>query len=273
MDNYNKNDEIFNYKYNTNLNTVELSKVPYRRYNFKEKTFLIYKKNIDYILPDFNKQHPEVVFFVKKNNKIEAIDYEPKMNPPLKSLKPPMADFKYDFNMPIVAIPDQTEDLNFDQQNPVNTEKQNIFNTSIKINNNDPSFQDNNFKNIESSELKPNYINNNNIDLTTNFKEPEIQPMKEDIKLSLEINNDMLKSKGKNNLKNKNDNDITQFNKITNPEFPVEQYNTNIISDKNGIPDSKLDLNVNIPENEINPQQNSIQFGKPNINLVNLIII
>ena len=275
MDNYNNNDETFNYKYNTNLNTVELSKVPYRRYNFKEKTFLTYKKNIDYILPDFNKQHPEVVFFVKKNNKIEAIDYEPKMNPQLKSLKPPMTDFKYDFNMPMVAIPDQATDFNFDQQNQVNTEKQNIFNTSIKINNNEPSFQDHNFKNIESSEIKPNFITNNKMDLPTNFKEPEIQPMKEDVKLSLEINNDMLRNKGKINLRNKDDIDNinanlndAQFNKVTNPEFPVEPYNTNIISDKNGIPDSNLQLKVNIPQNEINLQQNSAQFGRAEPNLV-----
>ena len=34
MDNYNNN-EIFNYKYNINLNTIELSQVPYRQYNFK----------------------------------------------------------------------------------------------------------------------------------------------------------------------------------------------------------------------------------------------
>ena len=101
MDNNSSNSSIiFNYKYNTSLNSIEVSNVPYRRYNFKEKTFITYKKNIDYILPDFNKQHPIIVFFVKKNNKIEEIDCEPKFNYQLKSLKTPVSVFKYDFNMP-----------------------------------------------------------------------------------------------------------------------------------------------------------------------------
>ena len=112
MDNDDSNNEIFNHKYNTSLNTIEKSKVPYCKYNFKEKTFLTYKKNIDYVLPDFNKQHPEVVFFVKKNNNVEAIDYEPKFNSQLKSLKPPISDFKYDFNIPNAINPDQITNKN-----------------------------------------------------------------------------------------------------------------------------------------------------------------
>ena len=220
MDNYNDNNEIYNYKYNTSLNTIELSKVPYRKYNFKEKTFLTYKKNIDYILPDFNKQHPEVVFFVKKNNKMEAIDYEPKINSQLKSLKPPMGDFKYDFNMPTVAIPDPLTD--FDQQKI--TEQQNIFNTNMKMNINDPSFQDYNFKNqIENNDIKHDYINNKNkMELQTNFKEPEIEPMKEDVKLSMEINKDIFKSKEQINLRSNDPNLNNNINGINNPINELE---------------------------------------------------
>ena len=165
MDNYNNNNELFNYKYNTFLNTIEVSKVPYRKYNFKEKTFLSYKNNIDYILPDFNKQHPEVVFFVKNKNKIEAIDYEPKLNAQIRPLKYQTSDHKYDFNMPTVAIPDPIIDYNFDQQNiQINSDQPNIINSNIKMNIHDPSFQDNNFKDqIENKEIKNN--DNNNIEL------------------------------------------------------------------------------------------------------------
>ena len=269
IDNYNQNDEVYNYKYNTNLNTIELSNIPYRKYNFKEKTFLTYRKNIDYILPDFNKQHPEVVFFVKKNNRIEAIDYEPKLNPQLKSLKPPLTDFKYDFNMPNVAIPDPITDFNLDQQDlKINTEIQNNFNSNIKMNINEPSFQDNNFKNQnENNEIKTDYNNNisTNTNINTNFKEPEIEPTKEDLKLSLEINNDMLKSNQKLNPNkievkpnistiDSNINNINnyQFNKVKNPNIENKHYLTNIPIDNNDIYVPKFHFCVNDPRKDVN---------------------
>ena len=265
MDNYSDNSEIFNYKYNTNFNTIELSKVPYRRYNFKEKTFLTYKKNIDYILPDFNKQHPEVVFFVKKNNKMEAIDYEPKMNSQLKSLKPPMGDFKYDFNMPIVAIPDPVNEFNLDLQNQNNTEQQNIPTSNIKMNINEPSFQDYNFKNhLENNDIKTDY--KNKMEMQTNFKEPEIEPTKEDIKLSMEINKDIFQIKDQINLKNKNDNYL--INNDTN--IQNEPLNKNIAFNDNGI-NPKISL-YNNQGNELDAmeQGKNKTFSIPGKNEINM---
>ena len=55
-----------NYKYNISNNTIEYSDIPFKEYNFKEKTFLSYKEGIDYILPDFNRHYPEVIFYQKK---------------------------------------------------------------------------------------------------------------------------------------------------------------------------------------------------------------
>ena len=256
MDNINDNNEIYNYKYNTSLNTIELSKVLYRKYNFKEKTFLTYKKNIDYILPDFNKQHPEVVFFVKKNNKMEAIDYEPKINAQLKSLKPPSEDFKYDFNMPTVAIPDPLTD--FDQQNI--TEQQNIFNTNIKMNINDPSFQDYNFKNqIENNDIKNDYINNKNKrELQTNFKEPEIEPMKEDVKLSMEINKDIFKSKEQINPRS-NDPNLNINNNINGINNPLNELET-IKEGKSKTFSVPLKAEINLFQEQ--PKNNNVQLNQ-----------
>ena len=254
IDNYKKNEKRFNYKYNINLNTIELSNVPYRKYNFKEKTFLTYRKNIYYILPDFNKQHPEVVFFVKKNNRIEAIDYEPKLNAQLKSLKPPLPDFKYDFNMPTVAIPDPVTEFNLDQQH-INTEQQNIFNTNIKMNINDPSFQDNNYKNTnENNEVKTDYINKNNINIISNFKEPEIEPTKEDLKLSLDINKDILRNNPKINLKTRDNNNNIIINPSNNINQNIENniLYTNIPNNNNAIYIPKFHFNTNDPGNQLN---------------------
>ena len=251
MDDYNKNDEIYNYRYNTNLNTIEESKVPYRRYNFKEKTFLPYKKNIDYILPDFNKQHPEVVFFVKKNNKIEAIDYEPKMNSQLKSLKAPISDFKYDFNMPTVSLPEQITDFNFGQEN-------------TQINENETNPNNNNRINVMSSFKDMNFFNqnendnngNNKIELQTNFKEPEIEPMKEDLKLSIEVNKDLLKSKEV--LKDKNYNINNQpINNVMNSKIQYDRYFNNLSNNNNEVYNiPKFHSCVNEQGNELNITQN-----------------
>ena len=76
-----ENDESqkkYNYKYNMNDNKIENSDLEFKEYNFKEKTFLPYNNNIDYILPDFNRHHPEIIFFRKKENNLRVVKYEPK---------------------------------------------------------------------------------------------------------------------------------------------------------------------------------------------------
>ena len=97
----NGNNEVFNYKYNTNLDSVEISKLPYHKFNFKEKTFLPYKEDVDFLLSDFNKQNPEVVLYLKNKNKIETINYDPQFIYKLRSVKSSLSDFNYDLNMPI----------------------------------------------------------------------------------------------------------------------------------------------------------------------------
>ena len=71
-DNYGLN-ERKNYKYNINENCIEESDVPYIDYNFKEKTFLKYNDRISYILPDFNRHHPEVMFYQKEKSVIKFL--------------------------------------------------------------------------------------------------------------------------------------------------------------------------------------------------------
>ena len=246
MDNDSNNyDEIFNYKYNTRLNDIEVSKVPYRKYNFKEKTFLTYKKNIDYILPDFNKQHPEVVFFVKKNNKIEAIDYEPKFNSQLKSLKPPISDFKYDFNMPNITIPDQITDFNIDQQNQIKTE-QNMLNTNLKMNINEPSFQDLNYKNQnDNNDLKNEDINPNKKDFQINFKDPENVSNQEELKINMKMNPDIVKNKEQIYLRNIEKNNNINSISNQNNEITIQTGNLNVISQE---PNINFEKNIQIED-------------------------
>ena len=62
-----------NLKYNISNNTIEESNIKFVEYNFKEKTFLKYSEKLSYILPDFNRYHPEVMFFHKEKNEIKFL--------------------------------------------------------------------------------------------------------------------------------------------------------------------------------------------------------
>jgi hypothetical protein len=66
------------FKYNIDNNSIEESETNYIDYNFKEKTFLKYNEKISYILPDFNRYHPEVMFYQKEKNAIKFLKCYPK---------------------------------------------------------------------------------------------------------------------------------------------------------------------------------------------------
>ena len=122
MDGY--NDNKYNYKYNVENNKIELSNIPFEEYNFKEKTFLTYNKKIDYILPDFNRYHPEVIFYQKEKEKLSLIKYEP--NKEIKNIPKPIIDHKYNFNMPSLSIPGNEQIINYDEINKKNENENNI---------------------------------------------------------------------------------------------------------------------------------------------------
>ena len=64
----------FNYKYNTKEDKIEITNIPFTEVNLKEKTFLPCKKNIDFILPEFDKENPKIIFFSKNKNKVEIVN-------------------------------------------------------------------------------------------------------------------------------------------------------------------------------------------------------
>ena len=211
--NINEINEKFNFKYNTGENMIEISKIPFNKYKLKEKTFLPFKKNIDFILPDFEKENPEVIFFIKNKNKIEIINYQPKQEPK-QSIK---KDFKYDFNMPKLEV---ASNSNFEQDN---------FNYLSNSNHENNGSNYNNINNIT------NNINiNNQIPIT--FEEPEIEPAKEDLKLNLEI-------KDNNLLVNDNINDL-QTNKKEETELNGLSLNSNIKED-----DKEKNISINLTNN------------------------
>ena len=239
----------FNYKYNTNKNMIELTKIPFNNYKLKEKSFFPLKQNIDFILPAFDKDNPQVIFFMKNKNKIELIKYT--QNKPEIKTKIPGADNKYDFNMPKVAIPDPVSSYNFETDNVEINGNNNIINT-----------------NSNNVNLNMNKNINNNIKKPTIFQEPQIEPAKEDLKLSLEFqNNNLLINILKDSQINKNgEYELNGSSIKENNQKDEIIINTDI--NKNNIKNVDLSKNINIPG--MIQGNNSNKFNgniNPNINL------
>ena len=187
MDYNNNENKLINYKYNPKENIILPSNIPYKDFNFKEKTFLTYNKNINYILPDFNRQHPEVIFYVKNKSKVEKVNYKPNTNSNRKNIlrgaKRTLMDSKYDFNMPSITIPNPSiENLNENIKLKSEPQKQNYISPYATIDIHEPSFHE------------YDYNLNYKIEQPPSFKEPAIEANMGDQRLSIDIPNDIIES-------------------------------------------------------------------------------
>ena len=83
------NNDIKNYRYNIKENKIEFSEVIFVNIQLKEKTFLNFNKKDDiyFILSDFYKKCPQVVFYIKNKNKVKVVDYKPEITSPKKREK------------------------------------------------------------------------------------------------------------------------------------------------------------------------------------------
>ena len=114
-----------NYMYNINSNTIQNSNIPFKEYNFKEKTFLAYDKDIYYLLPDFNRNQPEIIFYQRIKNKINIVKSKANFELTNKSNN----DYKYNFNMPNIILSNDQNIINNKQNNYL---KENISNPSLE---------------------------------------------------------------------------------------------------------------------------------------------
>ena len=110
--------EPFCYTYNTNNNMLSQSQLPFKPFDFNEKTFYPLTENSAFIIPYFNRTNPKLVIFNKKKDRVNDIQFEPKMSTPdqidyleqddnvkhnlklSQSVFPKMNSIKYNFNMP-----------------------------------------------------------------------------------------------------------------------------------------------------------------------------
>ena len=229
----------FNYKFNINNKSVEISEIPFEEYNFKEKTFLPYNSNVDYILPDFNRHHPEVIFFQKNKNKLSLVKYEPSKDKNLRSGKKNILDCKYNFNMPSISLP-TTENIISHKEN-------------INLNNN-----------IKGENLIGQSINNNDANINDIEKNLFVKPDQDTIKNKDNIEqNDVANNVFKVDV---NVNNESQKNPNLDDNIDVGGEIKNNISGINGNDayiDIELNNNLNIDgEMKLDPK---INLNKPNL--------
>ena len=238
MDDTNDSNNLKNFKYNIESNIIEETSIPFKEFNYKEKTFLPFIKNVDYLLPDFNRQHPEVTFFVKSKSRFEKVNYLPKSQEKENDkyiLRRKYLDNKYNFNMPGINI-------NLENNNYLPGIKEPSFNNNIDLIqiNQEPPFEEPNIEpnkgdkkieliiptNIKGVSKGINeYINRNKIEEEKNSGD-------------YQINDPKLKYQKKNIY-----NSFNLFNNNLNIDFKNNDYNTKIQSSVN---EPKVDINDNL---------------------------
>ena len=294
--NMDEDENKYNYKYNINNNTIEMSNIPFKEYNFKEKTFIPYNKNIDYILPDFNRHHPEIIFYQKKKNKLTLVKYEPNYDQKLlRNTHKPLQDFKYNFNMPSINLPTTENLINKENININNIEESKLEEKQDLLNSKNPNLNNvNNNILFNSPEIilnKPDNKININISTEDNILIPEQKGINrinnDENKIQLDMDNKLIPN-NKNNLYTEGIGIITEI-----PDLNYQPVNLDIINNNNksigdiNVNSPKIDIddqnikfrnkqgNITIPGDDLNaqnPEQNNIQFDKDKNKLPDIIL-
>ena len=205
MSSSNKNvNQKKNLQYNVSSNTLKSSNCMYKYVNLKEKTFKYFNKNYDYILPDFNEEEPEVVFYNKKKNHIKLIKYKENNNNDSQLRNKNKISDKYDFDMPPLDYNYRliSNDNNIDNNENGEESNKKIFiepkEEIVKVNQNFeqakppiPKLQKNKIKNYDELEnydgklLKSFIIIDNKSGVLKNNDLPLVNPKKNLIKSNL----------------------------------------------------------------------------------------
>jgi len=179
-----ENNPIMNMKYNVNKNTIDNSDIPFQEISFGEKTFLPMDYKNYFILPNFPRRMPNVVYFGKEKNffKISSYKSNPRIqkkkdehNTRLFSSKIKASLFGLNFDMPglhkeidlnmnnNIELPTQHNNMNNNQEND------NFKNDIVKGN------EDTNDNNNINTGININTNSNFRRTKTFVFKEPEVK--------------------------------------------------------------------------------------------------
>ena len=195
MDNndINKN-ECMNIQYNINNNIIEKSIIEFKEISFNEKTFLPLNNKTYFVLPNFNKRSPKVIYFYRDKNFVEINEFHTSTTNKIDlekiqttQIKPSLNGLIFDqptshkrnskssINIEI-KIPDKGKKIN---NNNLFNEIQRTVTETIKPDNTKMDIMIKN--NILTSELthKDSFIYNSNLSLLNSQKE-EIKKKKQE---------------------------------------------------------------------------------------------
>ena len=188
------NDEInsnMNYLFNIPNETISKSQVPFFQKNLSEKTFIQIDENTDYILTDFPKNYPEILYFNKHKMKLTSVDFDidrsnEKLQRPRKKINK-----KYNFDMPEkIRINHNTKNLIEKPITLENEENELIKTIENKTKTKQSKFESNIPQNDENTEYyfepinkkaklkteKEEIYNTENSEMKKSIKEQKIEP-------------------------------------------------------------------------------------------------
>ena len=230
------NKNLVNYKYDIYRNKIEETNIPFIDFKLKEKTFINYNNNIDYILPNFNRENPEVIFYRKNKNKIEKILFKPNPNTLSHNTNNISVNIQNDSTMPKFVVQDSFPESILDNSqikinNPI------INNNNIKKNNNIISniHKVDNDVNIKEGVYSINLNEKNNDNNLKNMKRPNSHRNALSSRINNNFNNELFIPKFHYNVNDPgNELIITKKNKIYNNYPPNEPlYIRNVSSNFN----------------------------------------
>ena len=187
-----ENNSIMNYSYNIPNETISKTQIPFFQKNLAEKTFIEIDENTDYILTDYPKNFPEILYFNKKKMKLTSVDFDiDKSNEKLQRPRK-KNNKKYNFDMPErirvnhnkenqieKPITLENDDIDFIKQNEIKTKNkhQNKFEPEIPQNNENTEYY---FEPINKNKkpiiLKEEINNTENSEIKKSYKDKKIEP-------------------------------------------------------------------------------------------------
>jgi len=234
-DNSEENKIKMNTKYNIKKNTMDISDIPFKDISFSEKTFLPLDNKNFFMLPNFTKREPKIIYFNKEKNTINFSTYKSNQNATKKKKN-------YSFK-PSSQMKNSLFGLNFDMPG---------LHKEIDLNNNNKKTD--NLIIIEPNNVtlnSPNLLNNNNSKAAFEYGPKS--------NTNININN--------GNLTNEMNQEAININ--INPNENLNQnIDTNINSNINANinPSFEANINHNIDANE-NPNTETSFIPKIDSNL------
>ena len=220
------NEEVMNLQYNITKNIVEKSDVKYEDLTFTEKSFFPIDDKTSFIVPNFNKRSPKIVYFYKDKNLLETKIYHPNSHLKKKLNKIKTTQLKPNFI-----------GLNFDMPNPqnINSIKEGpIIDNINNIDNIDYNAKNNNILQMDNYKTTSNYNNTLN-----NYNNNNLQI--ENLRIT-SINNEEKKDSEFNDEIDKRENNLSSIEKKDEEEEDIKNVDIDVInSQKND--NENIDIN------------------------------